>query len=360
MAEQTLLSLQALTKSFGDTKVLKGISLDVKKGEFLTLLGPSGCGKTTTIRIIAGLIPPDAGRVILNGEDVTDLPPNKRNVNTVFQNYALFPHMNVERNITYGLRMRSVPRGRQRELTKTMLDLVRLPGFERRMPSMLSGGQRQRVAIARAVVLEPDVLLLDEPLGALDLKLRQQMQRELKELQTRLGITFIYITHDQEEALNMSDRIAIMNNGAFEQVGAPEDIYERPATRFAAQFIGQGSLFEGEIMSVENGIASIKLAFGDALAASANALTHGAKAAVSVHAERVNISTAPAAGFNIRAEIIAHRYAGSALRTELRLSDGGELVASSLCAASDLPRAGETVYVHWDPKHAAIIGEGLP
>jgi spermidine/putrescine transport system ATP-binding protein len=266
--------------------------------------------------------------------------------------------MNVERNITYGLRMRSVPRGRQRELVKAMLDVVRLQGYERRMPSMLSGGQRQRVAIARAVVLEPDVLLLDEPLGALDLKLRQQMQRELKELQTRPGITFIYITHDQEEALNMSDRIAIMNNGTFEQIGTPEDIYERPATRFAAQFIGQGNLFEGEILSCENGTASVKLAFGAALATSSCTHKPGSKAAVSVHSERVSISATPVAGFDICAKIAAHRYAGSVLRTELKLSDGSELIANSLCAASDLPEAGETVYVYWDPKHGAIIGEG--
>lgn len=209
-----LLEIQDLHKSFGAQEVLKGISLSIAHGEFVTLLGPSGCGKTTTLRIIAGLEQPDSGRVLLSGQDVTALPPDKRNVNTVFQNYALFPHMNVEKNISYGLRVRGAKKADWQKCVEEMLRLVQLEGYEKRMPSQLSGGQRQRVAIARAVVLNPDALLLDEPLGALDLQLRRQMQSELKTIQKRVGIAFVYITHDQEEAMNMSDRIAIMRAGS--------------------------------------------------------------------------------------------------------------------------------------------------
>ena len=223
-----LLEIQDLHKSFGAQEVLKGISLSIAHGEFVTLLGPSGCGKTTTLRIIAGLEQPDSGRVLLSGQDVTALPPDKRNVNTVFQNYALFPHMNVEKNISYGLRVRGAKKADWQKCVEEMLRLVQLEGYEKRMPCQLSGGQRQRVAIARAVVLNPDALLLDEPLGALDLQLRRQMQSELKTIQKRVGIAFVYITHDQEEAMNMSDRIAIMRAGQFEQVGTPEEIYNEP------------------------------------------------------------------------------------------------------------------------------------
>ncbi len=217
MEENTILQLQGVRKRFGDSEILEGIDLKIRSGEFITLLGASGCGKTTTLRIIAGLEFPDSGRVILEGRDITELEPNKRSVNTVFQNYALFPHMNVADNIGYGLKIRKVSRAVIAKKVEEMLHLVQLEGFEKRMPSQLSGGQKQRVAIARAVVNEPKVLLLDEPLGALDLKLRRQMQLELKRLQKRLGITFIYITHDQEEAINMSDRIAVMNQGV--QIG---------------------------------------------------------------------------------------------------------------------------------------------
>ena len=210
-----ILQLQNITKAFGDTQVLRGISIDIQEGEFITFLGSSGCGKTTTLRIIAGLESPDSGSVILEGRDVTALAPNQRDVNTVFQNYALFPHMTVEQNIAYSLRLKKVPKPRQRREVEEVLELVQLPGYQRRMPSELSGGQRQRVAIARALASRPRVLLLDEPLGALDLQLRRQMQLELKRLQQRLGITFLYITHDQEEALNMSDRIVVLNEGAI-------------------------------------------------------------------------------------------------------------------------------------------------
>ena len=229
-----MLEIRNLKKQFDHADVLRGVSLTIETGEFVTLLGPSGCGKTTTLRIVAGLTEPDEGSVLLDGVDITRLPPEKRDVNTVFQSYALFPHMNVGKNIAYGLRVRGVKKEERARRVEEMLRLVALEGFEKRMPSQLSGGQRQRIAIARALVLGPKLLLLDEPLGALDLKLRQQMQRELKDIQKRLGIAFLYVTHDQEEALNLSDRIAIMRDGLIEQIGAPEDIYERPTTRFAA------------------------------------------------------------------------------------------------------------------------------
>ncbi|MEG1874764.1 MAG: ATP-binding cassette domain-containing protein, partial [Angelakisella sp.] len=225
---ETILSLQGITKSFGQTEVLRGISLEIEKGEFITLLGSSGCGKTTTLRIIAGLERPDAGRVVLSGQDITEAEPNHRDVNTIFQNYALFPHMNVFNNIAYSLKLKKTPAAEIKRQVSDMLELVMLPGFGKRLPAELSGGQRQRVAIARALVNHPSVLLLDEPLGALDLQLRRQMQQELKKLQRQLGITFVYITHDQEEAINMSDRIVVMNNGHLEQVGSPAEVYDNP------------------------------------------------------------------------------------------------------------------------------------
>ncbi|MDD3110045.1 MAG: ABC transporter ATP-binding protein, partial [Eubacteriales bacterium] len=249
---QVLLSLRDLYKVFDTQEALSGVSLDVYEGEFLTLLGPSGCGKTTTLRIIAGLEMPSRGVVLLNGEDITGLPPEKRQVNTVFQNYALFPHMNVEKNIAYGLKMRGASRQEMKEAVGKMLALVQLEGYGKRQPGQLSGGQRQRVAIARSLVLSPRILLLDEPLGALDLQLRRQMQQELKRMQRSLGITFIYITHDQEEALGMSDRIALMRDGRFVQVGSPEALYERPETAFAASFIGETNLLRGRAAAVKD------------------------------------------------------------------------------------------------------------
>ena len=250
------LELKNIRKGFSnEEEVLKGISLAIEKGEFITLLGSSGCGKTTTLRIIAGLEMPDAGQVFLDGKDVTALNPEDRDVNTVFQNYALFPHMNVADNIGYGLRLKKVPRTEIRRRVKEMLELVQLPGYEKRKPSELSGGQKQRVAIARALINNPRVLLLDEPLGALDLQLRRAMQVELKRLQKKLGITFIYITHDQEEAINMSDRIAVMNHGTFEQIGTPDEIYNHPRTSYVATFVGNANILKGELVGMDGTVA---------------------------------------------------------------------------------------------------------
>ncbi|HSK67702.1 MAG TPA: ATP-binding cassette domain-containing protein, partial [Candidatus Limnocylindria bacterium] len=255
-----ILSLRGLRKTFDTQEALSGLDLDVYTGEFLTLLGPSGCGKTTTLRIVAGLETPSAGRVLLDGEDITRLAPERRAVNTVFQNYALFPHMSVAGNVGYGLRMRGEARDTVARRVEEMLALVQLEGFGRRMPGQLSGGQRQRVAIARALVLSPRILLLDEPLGALDLQLRRQMQAELKRMQRMLGITFIYITHDQEEALAMSDRVALMRGGRFVQVDTPRALYEQPRTAFAASFIGETNLLRTRAEAVRDGEVLLSLA----------------------------------------------------------------------------------------------------
>lgn len=241
------LRFEHVSRYFGDVKAVEDANLEIQDGEFFSMLGPSGSGKTTCLRMIAGFDRPTSGNIFLYGQDVSDLPPYERNVNTVFQDYALFPHMTVEDNIAYGLMIKGVPKKDRFKQVDEMLDLVRLPGFGYRKPSQLSGGQRQRVALARALINHPKVLLLDEPLGALDLKLRQQMQVELKSIQKRVGITFIFVTHDQEEALTMSDRIAVFNEGKIEQVGTPADVYERPASPFVAGFVGTSNLISGEI-----------------------------------------------------------------------------------------------------------------
>ena len=259
MAEISL-ELKEIKKSFTEGEaVLDNISLVISKSEFITLLGSSGCGKTTTLRIIAGLEQPDAGSVWLDGREVTGLEPNQRDVNTVFQNYALFPHMNVAENIGYGLKLKKVPKNEIKKKVSQMLELVQLEGYEKRKPSELSGGQKQRVAIARALVNNPKVLLLDEPLGALDLQLRRAMQIELKHLQKKLGITFIYITHDQEEAINMSDRIAVMKDGRIEQIGTPDEIYNHPKTSYVATFVGNANILHGVVERVQGYNAVVKI-----------------------------------------------------------------------------------------------------
>src|SRR5438309_1555351 len=284
--------LQNVTKRFGEVAAVEGVSFSIFHGEFLTLLGPSGCGKTTLLRMIAGFESPDSGRVILGGHDVTDLPPFRRDVTTVFQHYALFPHMNVFDNVAFGLERRRVAASDIKRRVVEALDMVRLSGLEQRRPTELSGGQQQRVALARALVLEPRVLLLDEPLAALDLKLRKQMQLELKSLQRRVGISFIYVTHDQEEALTMSDRIVVMNAGRVEQIGRADEIYERPCTEFVAGFIGVSNIIEGVVhsASAESSIISV----GDArIPAQANGVEPGQSVRLLVRPEKISISTEP-------------------------------------------------------------------
>ena len=356
MNENALLRLENLEKSFDGNPVLKGICLDVTPGEFVTLLGPSGCGKTTTLRIIAGLLEPDAGQVFLDGKDITRLEPEKRDVNTVFQNYALFPHMNVEKNISYGLRIKGAKKPEWQKKVSEMLSLVQLEGYEKRMPSQLSGGQRQRVAIARAVVLNPRLLLLDEPLGALDLKLRRQMQQELKDIQRRLGIAFIYITHDQEEALNMSDRIAIMRDGHFEQIGTPEEIYERPKTRFAADFIGQTNLLEATVAEKDG--RGLILNYAGMFIPARNAdfdVQIGDSVALSLRTERIGFSKKPVGECNLPGTLRSRHYAGGSMRAVIVLDDGREITV--LCQSGERAEGeiGERVFLSWNRDEAPVV-----
>ncbi len=251
-----IVEIKGVNKIYGANHVVKDLNLSVEEGEFLTLLGSSGCGKTTTLRMIAGFEEPTTGTIMVEGERVEDKEPFERNVNTVFQSYALFPHKTIYDNIAYGLKMKKVPKAEIKKRVSEMMEMVQLSGFEKRYPSQMSGGQKQRVAIARALINRPRVLLLDEPLGALDLKLRKQMQLELKRLQKKLNITFIYVTHDQEEALTMSDRIAVMHDGIIDQLATPAEIYEHPATKFVATFIGETNTYDGCITRIENGVAT--------------------------------------------------------------------------------------------------------
>jgi spermidine/putrescine transport system ATP-binding protein len=287
------ISIRGVTKAFGDVVAVNDISIDIREGEFLTLLGPSGCGKTTTMRMVAGFEEPDAGQILLRGTDMVGIPPNKRHVNMCFQNYALFPHMDVQQNIEYGLKLKKVPKEERARQVAEMLEIVRLEGFERRKPGQLSGGQMQRVALARALVNRPAALLLDEPLGALDVKLRKQMQLELKRIQHELNTTFVYVTHDQEEALSMSDRIAVMNAGSIEHLGMPRDVYDRPATPFVADFVGVLNAAELAVTEVTDGWAVMRVSDRDHVVAPFEGLdvARGSTVLVAVRPERIAITT---------------------------------------------------------------------
>ena len=363
------LELKNIKKSFQEGEdVLDGICLTAKKGEFVTLLGSSGCGKTTTLRIIAGLEQPDSGQVFLNGKDVTGLEPNRRNVNTVFQNYALFPHMNVADNIGYGLKLKKTPKAEISRRVKEMLELVQLTGFEKRKPSELSGGQRQRVAIARALVNNPEVLLLDEPLGALDLQLRRAMQHELKHLQKKLGITFIYITHDQEEAINMSDTIAVMNHGRFEQIGTPDEIYNHPKTSYVATFVGNANILKGVVKeSADNNNHQITIITESGevqvLAASEENMPQlGETVTIAVRSENIrfeesvkNIQGNSTGNiYGLTAKVTEKTFAGGQLRVVLKTTDGQEIIASRYGIDTNV-NVGETVRCCFKPSDAVLV-----
>ena len=363
------LELKNIKKSFQEGEdVLDGICLTAKKGEFVTLLGSSGCGKTTTLRIIAGLEQPDSGQVFLNGKDVTGLEPNRRNVNTVFQNYALFPHMNVTDNIGYGLKLKKTPKAEISRRVKEMLELVQLTGFEKRKPSELSGGQRQRVAIARALVNNPEVLLLDEPLGALDLQLRRAMQHELKHLQKKLGITFIYITHDQEEAINMSDTIAVMNHGRFEQIGTPDEIYNHPKTSYVATFVGNANILKGVVKeSADNNNHQITIITESGevqvLAASEENMPQlGETVTIAVRSENIrfeesvkNIQGNSTGNiYGLTAKVTEKTFAGGQLRVVLKTTDGQEIIASRYGIDTNV-NVGETVRCCFKPSDAVLV-----
>jgi putative spermidine/putrescine transport system ATP-binding protein len=324
--------LRGLVKRYGETAAVDGVDLDVRRGEFFTLLGPSGSGKTTTLRMIAGFERPDEGSVELAGEEVSGRPPFERDVNTVFQDYALFPHLSVADNIAYGLRVKKVPKPERRTRTDEALEMVRLPGLGGRKPGQLSGGQRQRVALARAIVNRPRVLLLDEPLGALDLKLRQEMQVELKRIQQEVGITFVYVTHDQEEALTMSDRLAVFNDGRIEQVGAPADVYEHPASEFIAGFVGVS-----------------------------NVLERGGRR-FTIRPEKVRIVEGDHDGLHTESGVVRDvAYAGMITRYLVDLEAGGELqvVKQNLeeSSAQAFDQRGKRVTVGWNEGQTYAIGE---
>lgn len=389
-----LLELKNIKKSFTPGEdVLDDICLTVARGEFVTLLGSSGCGKTTTLRIVAGLEQTDSGSVWINGQDVTKLPPDKRDVNTVFQNYALFPHMNVAENIGYGLKLRKVPRGEIKKKVAQMLELVQLEGYEKRKPSELSGGQKQRVAIARALVNNPKILLLDEPLGALDLQLRRAMQIELKHLQKKLGITFIYITHDQEEAINMSDRIAVMKDGRIEQIGTPDEIYNHPKTSYVATFVGNANILHGVAESIQGENAIVKIGndrvivkletsqqdTGDTGAK--QYLAAGEKVTLAVRSENILLQETAVIGdtgtdhrdtvdisvsgggldahnknsvSGLQATVTEKNFAGGQLRVTLKLSDGTQLIASRYGIDASVAE-GQTVRCSFLPTDAVLV-----
>ena len=353
MAEKCL-ELKDIRKSFSkDEVVLKEISLSIDKGEFITLLGSSGCGKTTPLRIIAGLETPDSGKVYLEGKDVTALAPEARDVNTVFQNYALFPHMTVADNIGYGLKLKKIPKAEIKKRVFEMLELVQLPGYEKRKPSELSGGQRQRVAIARSLVNNPKVLLLDEPLGALDLQLRRAMQLELKRLQKKLGITFIYITHDQEEAINMSDRIAVMNKGTFEQIGTPDEIYNHPKTSYVATFVGNANILKGTAQETEADILKVSLA-GSIVSAVAEGkkIAPGTPVTLAVRSENMIFDETCQSG--MEAVVVEKSFAGGLLRVVLKLADGTEVIANRHGIDAGV-QPGQKVTCHFDAENAVLV-----
>ena len=335
MTPQPDISLRGLRKSYGDVTAVDGIDLDVARGEFFTMLGPSGSGKTTTLRMIAGFERPDEGAIELDGRDVASLPPYDRPVNTVFQDYALFPHMTVHQNVEYGLRVKRVPKAERATRVGEALEMVRLGGYGARKPSQLSGGQRQRVALARAIVNRPKVLLLDEPLGALDLKLRQEMQIELKRIQQEVGITFVYVTHDQEEALTMSDRLAVFNGGRIEQVGSPAEVYEHPQSEFIAGFVGVSNVVERD--GRRSTIRPEKI----------HVLADGREPSPGAHVERGTVRDVS--------------YVGPVTRYHVELERGGELqvLAQNLEESSSdvLAWKGRSLRLQWRPEHESAITE---
>ena len=361
--------LDRVTKRFGEVTAVDDLTLEVQPGEFFSMLGPSGCGKTTTLRMIGGFEEVTTGTVYLAGEDVTELPPFKRATNTVFQNYALFPHLDVFENIAFGLRRRKTPPDEIRHQVSFMLDLVELPGYEKRKPSQLSGGQQQRVALARALVNNPRVLLLDEPLGALDLKLRKQMQVELKRIQSEIGITFIFVTHDQEEAMTMSDRIAVMRHGRIEQLGAPEELYERPKTEFVAGFLGVSNLLDAEVAGRNDRFAELRIPDGTVLRAPSAGLNGETKVRLGVRPEKLRV--VPLAGEDgardgdsnaIDGTVLDASYIGVSTQYIVETADGHRLTvyAQNLetSGASEVLADGQRVRLSWKPQHTFVIAAG--
>ena len=355
--------LEHVTKRFGDFTAVRAVDLIVPAGEFFTLLGPSGCGKTTTLRMVAGFEEPTEGRVLIDGVDVEGVPPFKRPTNTVFQSYALFPHLSVEDNVAFGLRRKGVPRDEVRRHVKEELGRVGLAAEAKRKPRQLSGGQQQRVALARALINQPAVLLLDEPLGALDLKLRKGLQVELKRIQRDVGITFLYVTHDQEEALTMSDRIAVMNHGVIEQLDPPEDVYERPRTEFVAGFIGVSNLMPGSVAAVNGRQADVRLDSGPTVRAPGDGVEAGDRCHIVVRPEKLQIARveepAPAGRPGVEGIVESAVYLGTATQMVVKLA--GDVPLTVLVPNADeaerqrLPGAGARVRLSWSPEHMHVV-----
>jgi spermidine/putrescine transport system ATP-binding protein len=352
-----LLELRQLTKRFGDFVAVDSVSLSIAPGEFLTLLGASGSGKTTTLRMIAGFEPPTGGEILMDGKDISPLPPFKRDINTVFQQYALFPHMSVRQNVEYGLRMKRVPKTERATRVDQALEMVQLAQLGARSPRQLSGGQQQRVALARALVNRPRVLLLDEPLGALDLKLRKGMQLELKHLQSSLGITFVYVTHDQEEALTMSDRIVLMRQGRVAQVGTPRDLYDRPASRYVADFIGETNLLGGTVVESRNGEAALRIGADVLRGVSDGILETGREAWLAVRPESIAVRPPEGLGGGnvVSATVREAVYAGSAVRVHATLTSGQRIVAH-VPAGTNVP-VGAVVRLAWPMERSRFVPE---
>ncbi len=349
-----MVQLNDVSKRFGDFVAVDNVNINIKRGEFLTLLGPSGCGKTTTLRMIAGFEQPNEGEIIINGQHVEGVPPYERDVNTVFQSYALFPHMNVADNVAFGLKMKKVPKNEIEQRVHDALKMVQLQDYANRKPDQLSGGQKQRIAIARAIVNNPKVLLLDEPLGALDLKLRKQMQLELKHLQQQLGITFIYVTHDQEEALTMSDRIAVMNKGVIEQIGTPDEIYERPASRFVADFIGETNLFEGVILETTDHSSYVEISGCKIPVPKQEDCRVQDRVYLAVRPERIRISVQPGNHeAELKGKFVERVYVGSVTKTIISINDQS-VVISEYDEMVDMS-PGQDVYISWQPEKAVVM-----
>jgi spermidine/putrescine transport system ATP-binding protein len=360
-------SLRGVTKRFGELTAVDSIDLDIHEGEFFTMLGPSGCGKTTTLRMIAGFEEPNAGEILVGGTDVAGLPAHKRPTNTVFQSYALFPHLSVRENVAYGLKRKKVDKSEIEERVNAELERVGLANEANRKPNQLSGGQQQRVALARAVVNLPQVLLLDEPLGALDLKLRKGLQLELKRIQKEIGITFVYVTHDQEEALTMSDRIAVMNRGVVEQIAEPVEVYERPETTFVAGFIGVSNLMPGVVRSLSGEVAEVELEAGVTVSAGANGLATGERCHAVVRPEKLDVQPKGEASAisgdaqSVDGIVVSSVYLGTATQLVVELRDGARMTV--LCPNTDeaerqsLPGGGAEVTLSWTPEHIHLVRE---
>jgi spermidine/putrescine transport system ATP-binding protein len=353
--------LDQVVKRFGSMVAVDRLDLEIRRGEFFSMLGPSGCGKTTTLRMIGGFETPTEGMVRINGQDVTDIPAYKRNVNTVFQSYGLFPHLSVYDNVAFGLRRRKVDEKEVERRVTEALELVNLAGYGKRRRAQLSGGQQQRVALARALVNRPQVLLLDEPLGALDLKLRKQMQLELKRIQKEVGITFVFVTHDQEEAMTISDRIAVMNKGHIEQLGPPEEVYERPATVFVAEFLGASNLLDGTFRGAQNGLGTVELDSGASVQIpGGTARRAGERLRIGVRPEKIHIlpgGTAPAANQNsIAATLRSAVFAGVSFQYFFQTKEGREMTAFDRNASgAAVAGPGEVVRLAWAPEHTFVI-----